>query len=271
MSRQRWNSLPPHLMGLVIDCSDCKTIACIRLVSKAWHAAVKEHPLSPKPIRVAKTDELQRLCQILPNMSGLELSSRAGRIVLNPLSALSTLRDLSLAGRDCSWQPSQRAELCANLGGVPSSLRSLQLQFIQLCPQNVNSVKFVNLSSLSFRSRRDSNSAVWVLLQHLPQLKVKPPYLSIHLWAAAILRSPSLACWWVASMQFLMQLAWRSLTDCNLTQRGYAGAPCRRRSTIQWGLQVAIPAREILFMCYPMVSPALTSACFAVMASLAAT
>ena len=152
----KWNSLPPHLMGLVIDHFDNKTIASIRLVSKAWHAAVKEHPVSPKPTSDTRAADLQRLCQILPNMSELELSSGAERLNLNLLSALSKLTHLSLARRDFSWTP--RPELRASLGGLPSSLRSLQLEFIDVCPHNVKHVKFVSLTSLSFCFRENPKS-----------------------------------------------------------------------------------------------------------------
>ena len=165
--------MPPHLMSLVMDHLDNKTMASMRLVSKAWHAAVKEHPVSPKPISVKRATDLQRLCQILPNMSKLELSSKAERLNLTPFSALSMLSHLSLAGRERPWSVREGAELRASLGGLPSSLRSLQLECVDVGLHNIKHVKFVGLTSLSFRFRRIQNPAVWQLVQHLPQLKVR--------------------------------------------------------------------------------------------------
>ena len=160
-------------MGLVIDRSDGGTIASMRLVSKAWLAAVREHPIIPKHKAVTRADDLKKLCAIMPNMRGVELSSAARRINLSPLSALSTLEHVSLAGTASPHGLAGAIELCASLRALPSSLRSLQLQYVSFCPKYIRSLKFVSLRFLSFRFWAFSQPAVWDMLPYLPQLEVR--------------------------------------------------------------------------------------------------
>lgn len=160
-------------MGLVIDRSDRSTIASMRLVSKSWLAAVREHPIIPKHIAVTRADDLKKLCAIMPNMRGVKLSSAVGRINLTPLSALSTLEHLSLGGIASLHGLAGRAELHASLHVLPSSLRSLQLQYVSFCPKYIRSLKFVSLRFLSFRFWAFSEPAVWDMLPYLPQLEVR--------------------------------------------------------------------------------------------------
>lgn len=166
------SSLPHHLMGLIIDKSDRETTANMRLVSKAWHAAVREHPMSPKPIEINSAGDVGDLCEMMPNMPELVLRSEGESINLRPLSGLSRLTHLRLTGSDSSQECKEPAELRAKISDLPSSLRVLQLWYIDVCTHNLKSLAFVSLKILSFRFRWLSHPAVWKLLKHLPNLEV---------------------------------------------------------------------------------------------------
>ena len=170
-----WDTLPQHLMELIIEKLDeprsRKSKARMRLVSKSWLAAVTAYPGTLKCKSVKQQDELLRLCQLLPNMTGLDLSSKMRKLSLQPLSIASQLSHLSLTGN-----AKDLVELDTDISALPKSLRELHIKSICLAPDGFRSLQCVNLTSLSLCSGKSRAGEVWELLQHLPKLKVRSLY-----------------------------------------------------------------------------------------------
>ena len=140
----------------------------MRLVSKSWLAAVTAHPGTLKCKSIKEQDELLRLCQLLPNMTGLDLRTRRRELDLRPLSLLSQLSHLSLAGNV--------VKLHSDISALPKSLRALCLKPVSLTPDGFKNLQCVNLTFLSLQSSRTWTNEAWELLRHLPDLKVRAAF-----------------------------------------------------------------------------------------------
>ena len=173
-SNLRWNRLPQHLMDVIFTKVEAEggmtSVAIMRLVSKAWLAAFKEHPWKLEPKQVRKFRDLQKLCKMIPNMSSLTLSNLEVHVRLAPLSVLSGLTELKVRGDNLpGWGSGQ---LFVNLSGLPKSLLKLQLSSIDVPPLCLLSLGLVNLRSLSYYDRTCRFYAFPVLLENLPNLEV---------------------------------------------------------------------------------------------------
>lgn len=142
------------------------SIASMRLVSKAWLAAVIAYPGILSLISIEKQADLAELHKLMPNMVGLEMVSLQKELNLEPISALTHLTYLSLSGHD------PFGELYADLSPLPKSLRKLQISMAHVPPDCFENLKFVELRSLSFEIRQNEEPEVWKLLQCLPKLEV---------------------------------------------------------------------------------------------------
>ena len=176
-SNLRWNSLPQHLMDVILDSAEAmggkKCIARIRLVSKSWLAAVRAHPMKLKHMRVMTARDLVTLCGIIPHMAGLDFTYKAGPTEspdLSPLSAQSSLTHLSISRCD-STSPKLILLTDASLSCLPSSLKSLVLGNTCVLPENLGSLKFVRLRSLTL-SPASKAPTTQKLLNCLPDLEV---------------------------------------------------------------------------------------------------
>ena len=163
--------MPQHLMELIIKelhgFNLNRSLACMRLVSKSWLAAVTAHPGNLQLDSVENQRDLLQLCKLLPNMGGLEFSTRRMKLNLKALSTLSGLSHLSLVG-----VRGKKEELSADISVLPRSLKELHLKSVHMPPECFQSLQCVDLTSLSLHYGRNEEEDVHELLQHLPKLKV---------------------------------------------------------------------------------------------------
>lgn len=143
-----------------------RSLACLRLVSKSWLAAVTAHPGNLQLDSVENQRDLLRLCKLLPNMGGLEFSIRRMKLNLKTLSTLSGLSHLSLVG-----VRGKKEELSADISVLPKSLKELHLKSVHMPSECFQSLQCVDLTSLSLHYGRNEEEDVHELLQHLPKLK----------------------------------------------------------------------------------------------------
>ena len=148
-----------------------KAIASLRLVSQSWKAAVREHPMRANPIRVERNCELRKLCQIMPKMRELSIFSQEQVINLLPLSGLTSLTKVSLYGFEYAAL-TEVPQLRANLSTLPSTLKTLNLTYVDLPPNCLNSLNVTNLKLLNLELEATRILAVWKMLQQLPNLEV---------------------------------------------------------------------------------------------------
>ena len=74
-----------------------KSLFNMRLVSTAWHDAIRGYPGRLQGVSVGHSSEVQALHWIMPNMISLDLSSLDKAIDMRGLSTLTRLTHLSLA------------------------------------------------------------------------------------------------------------------------------------------------------------------------------
>ena len=149
-----------------------KTIASLRLVSKAWLAAVREHPTISKHIEVTKCGDLRKLCKIIPKLAQLTISSKERKINLRPLSSLTSLSRISIYGYDYGITLPLNEQLFANLSHLPSSLAELQLLSVEIRVSCLRSLQMTNLRMLTIQLDPCRIPPIWDLLQCLPNLEV---------------------------------------------------------------------------------------------------
>ena len=147
-----------------------KAIASLRLVSKAWQAAVREHPVTFKDIQVTKWGDLRKLDKISHKISQLTLSCNQRKLNLCPLSSLTDLRSIGITGYRDDWSVKQ--QLYADLSHLPGSLTELQLAFVELRSSCLRSLKITDLRVLTLQFSPYHSPKVWSLLQCLPDLEV---------------------------------------------------------------------------------------------------
>ena len=125
--------------------------------------------MNPKPIIVKANPDLAKLCGIVPHMAGLDFECTEEQLDLGPLSAQSSLTHLSIRGN--RRRLAQIVITGASLSRLPSSLRSLALQNIDVPPGSLGSLRFASLRSLTFCTV-PSCYAPQELLTCLPNLEV---------------------------------------------------------------------------------------------------
>ena len=141
----------------------------MRLVSKAWLAAVTAYPGILEDIEIEKQADLAKLRKLMPNMVGLEIGSDRDKLNLKPLSALKQLTYLNLSGADPFFEED---ELQADLSPLPESLRKLKVSRVYVPPDCFKNLKFGELRSLSFGFGQNKQAEIWRLLRYLPVLEV---------------------------------------------------------------------------------------------------
>lgn len=147
-----------------------KAIASLRLVSKAWRAAVREHPVTFKDIRVTKWGDLRKLNKISHQISQLTIGCNQRKLNLCPLSSLTNLRSIGITGYRDDWSVKQ--QLYAGLSHLPGSLTELQLAFVELRSSSLRSLKITDLRVLTLQFSPYHSPNIWSLLQCLPNLEV---------------------------------------------------------------------------------------------------
>ena len=192
----RWNSLPQHLMDLILDSvlvvggNGC--IASMRLVSKSWLAAVRAHPMKPKHMSLTANHDLVKLCGIMPHMAGLDFNCAEHRPDLSPLSAQTSLSHLSIGGHGDLREPPLLTG--ADLSHLPKSLRSLALQTVSVQPGSFGSLSFASLRELTIDGV-SASPALQELLTCLPNLEVNAHRLSPRLDVSNIcVKNSALTC-----------------------------------------------------------------------------
>ncbi len=151
----------------------CKSIGALRLVSKSWHDGVREYLTQPQNITVYTCGDLRKLCKLVPQLAVLKIRSREEKVNVCPLSALTSLTELTITGCELDWSPNRRNYLYVNLSNLPSSLRKLELRYTGMQSAYIASVKFTRLTSLSLHFEKGINPQIWKLLQRLPKLEVR--------------------------------------------------------------------------------------------------
>ena len=178
----RWISLPQNLMDLILDLAEIvggrQAIASMRLVSKSWRDAIREHPVTPKPLTINTRSDFVKLCDIIPHMTRLEFSSPRW-LDLRPLSNQSSLTHLCISGTlYFESNPCGQADLSV----LPSNLRSLKLRNIFFLEGSLGDLrKHGSLRSLTLGLRPCLRSVQQELLQNLPNLEVRLCRLAIGL------------------------------------------------------------------------------------------
>ena len=165
-SDAKWKSLPQHLMDEFIsklEYEGCEeSVANMRLVSKAWNAAVRNYPGKLKDVQIREQRDIEDLCKAMPNMTGLEISSAEEHIKFGPLASLTGLTNLGIEAGE--------KELHLDLSDLPISLRKLQLKAAYVSQNCHEALKCVSLESFTLAFGKDSNSEIWKLLG--PKLQV---------------------------------------------------------------------------------------------------
>lgn len=165
--------MPQHLMDPIIKKAERgggrKAIASMRLTSKSWHAAVKEHPGVRGGYRVKRQADLVRLSKAMPNLIGVEIRSTKSSISLKPLAALSKLMGLWITGANSVEDGNLSSAI---LSGLPSSLKKLHLRNIHVPPDCLQASNLDNLTAISIETVRNKEDEIWQLLACLPKLKV---------------------------------------------------------------------------------------------------
>ena len=157
------------IIGKACKQRESSSIACMRLVSKSWLAAVTAFSGAVKSLRIEEQEDLLRLCKVLPNTVSLEIDSEIRELRLDTLSALSKLTSFRLEG---SLHRDPRDDISVDISGLPNNLRKLDLHTVHVLPACFGSLNLENVSSLSFIASKTMNPELWKLLQHLPRLEV---------------------------------------------------------------------------------------------------
>lgn len=167
-SNSKWKTLPQHLMDEFIsklEDEGCEeSVANMRLVSKAWNAAVRNYPGKLKDVQIREHCDIEDLCKAMPNMTGLEISSAEEHLDFGPLASLNGLTNLVIEAGE--------KELHLDLSDLPSSIRKLQLKAAYVSQHCHKALKCVSPQSSTLAFGEDSNSEIWKLLGQVPKLQV---------------------------------------------------------------------------------------------------
>ena len=165
--------LPQHLLELIVlrfgqGCVTIKALLDLRLVSKAWKAALQEYT-GTVGIDVETSANLFGVCRFLPAMSRLHISTPGLQFYLHPVSSLSRLVHLDISKADDN---NVANELLADLLLLPASLRSLVITDFHVDPACFKYMKCVELTRLAISWTTNTAAEICDLLQYLPKLKV---------------------------------------------------------------------------------------------------
>lgn len=184
------SGLPQHLLDLIMQKLEAeggmRSVALLRQVCKAWHAAFSAYPGS---VRSRSTD-MASLLRVAPSMVSLELP-RFGfaHTDMQPISSNTHLRSLSnthlrsllLSGPSFTrayiigkfGEAGMDQQLYLDLSLLPPRLRKLAVDTVYVLPSSFARINSPGLESLEFCWAQNSEKEVATLLQCLPQLKVR--------------------------------------------------------------------------------------------------
>ena len=172
----QFHHLPQNLADRVFDiiraCNGMQGIARLRLVSKAWLAAVQQYPGSAKVSSNLKAlDALQR---IMPNVSKLFVTPKMGyptSFDLTPLTQCCQLSSLILSAGapqfSFNWD-------VIHVVGIPNTVREVEVRHLSLDASSFNNATAL-ITKLTYQRQGPSQNNEWGFLQHLPHLKVQFP------------------------------------------------------------------------------------------------
>lgn len=169
--------LPPDVFGPILKDivrnEGERALLNLRLVSKAWNAAVKE--AFRGSIQVSAHEDLRSVFEdiqkAVPNLSRLEISSKTQcdlRRVLG-FSGLSSLELNSDAHRGSDPEPEN---LILDLRMLPASLMDLETVCYNVDPDSFEQVRCTHLTTLAIIDVQLQPAQICQLLNNLPALKV---------------------------------------------------------------------------------------------------
>ena len=156
--------------------SSIESLLNIRLVCKTWKDAQSEYSGGTRMV-VRRNTDLDQLCKLLPQLSGVVVDNHTPDFSFSPLSALSQLSSLRL-----NQMPEEEDEdededevvptMLLDLSPLPSSLRALELLEAQVDPDCHQQLQLTSLTRLVYTWTSSSCSEAVDLMQHLPALQV---------------------------------------------------------------------------------------------------
>lgn len=169
MSIQKLPQLATDIIFEHVEASDgFHGILCLRLVSKAWLAAVREYPGSAELDSDLK--ELDSLLRIMPRVTKLSLCSHllsSKTINLSPLAQCKQLTSLELFDGSGGYE-----SLTINVVGSPNSFRELGVCNLRLGVGSFNNAAS-SITSLKLQRTKSVREDEWEWVQNLPNLKVR--------------------------------------------------------------------------------------------------
>ena len=147
----------------------------LRLVSKAWLAAVQQYPGTAKDS--SKLDKLDPLQRIMPNLRKLYITHNnegSTEIDLTPLANCPQLISLNVTAE--LWPPAPHNWEIIYVEGIPNTLRKLKVRKLSLDAKSFNNAA-ASLTKLVYHKVEMFQEDEWEFLEHLPHLKVQYSYL----------------------------------------------------------------------------------------------
>lgn len=161
-----------HIIVKKTEPESPSTICSMRLVSKAWDHAVSSNCTALKLFKVRKPQTLLKISEKMPHLRQLEILEvrvENNRLVLNALSRMTALTELSIVGTS---SPGSCKETYADLAGLPISLRKLQLDSLEIPRTTYKKVKLSELQELSVTFGPHTKPDTWSLVKRLNSLRV---------------------------------------------------------------------------------------------------
>ena len=161
--------MPEHLTTIILSKIELKmgikAAATVRLVSKSWRAAFNAFAARVR-FDGRKPEQLKALCQLLPQMKKLRIDRASKRLNLQWTADLSSLTSLSLCHE--SFKFTSKEAMDCKLSGLPTTLRHLYLDGVNVVLEPADKIKLPLLTKLSFFWEENTPSDVWRLLLCLP-------------------------------------------------------------------------------------------------------
>ena len=150
-----------------------QAIARLRLISKAWLAAVQQYPGTAKDS--SKLDKVDALQRIMPNVSKIYIThilEGSPGADLTPLAQCLQLISLDLTA--VHWDNRYYNGRVHNVVGVPKTLRELRVIELRLDAESFSSAS-TSITKLDYQRREPCENDEWEWLLNLPYLKVSLP------------------------------------------------------------------------------------------------
>lgn len=188
----QFHQLPLELVhrvfNIILITHGMQDLACLRLVSKAWMAAIQQYSGSAKVSSSLR--KLNTLQHIMPSVGKLYITHRIKgptTLDLTPLAQFRQLTSLDLSAMRKPYKRYYGRQL--NVKAIPNTLRELDVRGLYLDNGSFSSVA-ASLTSLKYHRRetklclsshavgngateiQESEEVAWEWLQHLPYLKV---------------------------------------------------------------------------------------------------